>query len=146
MRKKQKSQKKEINIPIMILSIILAIFAILCIIIIFANKSYNLILGTVGIVLLILTINVSNLVKITKDNEKIIPIASIILNLIAIPLLFKHVIFSYVLSIPAFILSIKCIKNNKKKTLNIACLIISVILLIACISFSIGGYIKVLNR
>ena len=68
MRKKQKSQKKEINIPIMILSIILAIFAILCIIIIFANKSYNLILGTVGIVLLILTINVSNLVKITKDN------------------------------------------------------------------------------
>ena len=146
MRKKQKSQKKEINIPIMILSIILAIFAILCIIIIFPNKSYNLILGTVGIVLLILTINISNLVKITKDNEKIIPIASIILNLIAIPLLFKHVIFSYVLSIPAFILSIKCIKNNKKKTLNIACLIISVILLIACISFSIGGYIKVLNR
>lgn len=87
MTKQQKSQKKEINIPIMILSIILAIFALLCIIIIFANKSYNLILGTVGVILLILTINISNLVKITKDNEKIIPIASIILNLIAIPLL-----------------------------------------------------------
>ena len=70
MRKQQKSQKKEINIPIMILSIILAIFALLCIIIIFANKSYNLILGTVGVILLILTINISNLVKITKDNEK----------------------------------------------------------------------------
>lgn len=145
MRKQQNPQKKQINIPIMIISIILALFALLCIFIIIKNKNYNLILGTVGIILLITTMNISNIVRITKDNEKIIPIASLVLNILSIIFLFKHVIFSYVLTVPALILTIKCIKNNKKNKLNIISFIISFVLLIVCFGFSIGGYIKVIN-
>ncbi len=142
MRKRQNLHTKKINIPIMIISTILALFALICIIIIISNKSYTLVLGTIGIILLILTMNIANIVKITKDNMKIMPITSLVLNILSIVFLFKHVIFSYVLTVPALILTIKCIKYNKKNKLNIVCFAISLILLIICFTFSIGGYIK----
>lgn len=143
MEKKATSKSKS-NILLKVVSCILILFTILCIIIIFKDRNYNLILSVVGIIFLVSTINIANRLPINRQNIKTISKASIIINIISIPLLFNYVIFSYALVIPSFMLNLKCKKITNESSISKS-YIFSLVMLIACILASIIRYIIILN-
>ena len=133
-------QKNKENKGI-IIKIITGILVVLCIIyaiIIIKNQNYRLIPGVIGIGAIIVTLNIANHLKIKKEKSKLYSIASLILSLVSIPLLFVQVVFSYILTIPAFIISKKALRVNNTATSKI-CFGISLLMLIACIVFSLMG-------
>ncbi len=144
MSNKETSNKK--NIIVKIFSVILIIFTLLCVLVVVTNSNKTLIVGIVGLVLLIITMNVADSLKVNKHNSKVISIISIIMDLTSIIFLFKYVIFSYVLVVPAMILSYRCMKADTKNKLTIISFALSLILFVVCLSLSIGGYIKLLKR
>lgn len=136
------SQKKKENNSI-IVKFITAILILLCIIyviIIVKNQNYRLIPGVIGIGAIIVTMNIANFIKIKKENAKTFSILSTVLSIITIPLLiFTQVVFSYILAVPAFILSKKALKNENSQTISKVAYIISLIILIVCIILSLMG-------
>ena len=134
--------KEKKSILIKIISAILIVFAVLCILVIFSKSNTNLIPGVIGIVLLVLTMNIADKFKVNKHNAKVISIISIILDLVAIIFAFKHVIFSYVLVVPALILTAKCRKCDPRNTLSKISFFISLFFFFICIFLSAGGYVK----
>lgn len=136
--------KEKGNLIIKIITTLLVLFAFLCIFLVINNKSYSLILGIVGIVLLIITMNIANAIKFSKDKVKLVSIISLILTLLSIPLMFKQIIFSYVLVVPAFILSKKAIKKDSRSIITKIAFILSLVMLILYLAFSIiGGFMNV---
>lgn len=145
MRKSENTKQKG-NFIIKLVTIILVLFAFLCTFIIIKNNNSGLISGVIGIVLLIITMNISNIIKINKDKVKLISIISIILALASIPLLFKQVIFSYVLTVPAVILSKKAMKKDSRNVITKIAFILTTIILIVYLAFSlIAGCTNVIN-
>lgn len=148
MEKKTTSKTKkqgDNNIALKIVSTILILFTILCIVIIFKDRNYSLILPVIGIVFLVITTNIASRFKVDKNNVKVVSKASIVIDIISIPLLFNYVIFSYALVIPAFMLSSKC-KKITNEQLTSRSYLLSAILLIVCVITSIVRYIIVLNK
>lgn len=136
--------KEKGNLIIKIITTLLVLFAFLCIFLVINNKSYSLIFGIVGIVLLIITMNIANAIKFSKDKVKLVSIISLILTLLSIPLMFKQIIFSYVLVVPAFILSKKAIKKDSRSIITKIAFILSLVMLILYLAFSIiGGFMNV---
>lgn len=136
--------KEKGNLIIKITTILLVLFAFLCIFLVINNKSYSLIFGIVGIVLLIITMNIANAIKFSKDKVKLVSIISLILTILSIPLMFKQIIFSYVLVVPAFILSKKAIKKDSRSIITKIAFILSLVMLILYLAFSIiGGFMNV---
>lgn len=137
--------KRKSGILIKIISAILIVFALLCTLVIFKNANTGLIAGVIGIVLLVITMNIADNFKVNKHNAKVIAIISIVLDLVAIIFAFTHVIYSYVLVVPALILSAKCRKCDPKNLLNKISFFISLIFFFICIFLSAGGYVKRTN-
>ncbi|MGN1012969.1 MAG: hypothetical protein ACI4ON_03965 [Clostridia bacterium] len=136
--------KEKGNLIIKIITTLLVLFAFLCIFLVINNKSYSLIFGIVGIVLLIITMNIANAIKFSKDKVKLVSIISLILTLLSIPLMFKQIIFSYVLVVPAFILSKKAMKKDSRSIITKIAFILSLVMLILYLAFSIiGGFMNV---
>ena len=136
--------KEKGNLIIKITTILLVLFAFLCIFLVINNKSYSLIFGILGIVLLIITMNIANAIKFSKDKVKLVSIISLILTILSIPLMFKQIIFSYVLVVPAFILSKKAIKKDSRSIITKIAFILSLVTLILYLAFSIiGGFMNV---
>ena len=136
--------KEKGNLIIKIITTLLVLFAFLCIFLVINNKSYSLIFGIVGIVLLIITMNIANAIKFSKDKVKLVSIISLILTILSIPLMFKQIIFSYVLVVPAFILSKKAIKKDNRTIITKIAFILSLVMLILYLAFSIiGGFMNV---
>lgn len=136
--------KEKGNLIIKIITTLLVLFAFLCIFLVINNKSYSLIFGIVGIVLLIITMNIANAIKFSKDKVKLVSIISLILTILSIPLMFKQIIFSYVLVVPAFILSKKAIKKDSRSIITKIAFILSLVMLILYLAFSIiGGFMNV---
>lgn len=136
------NNKEKKNPSIKIITAILLLFAIFCLFFIVKNKNYSLISGTIGVILLVLTMNIANIIKISKEKSKIFCIISILISLTSIPLAFKKVIFSYILAVPAFILAKKAIKVDNKNVLAKVSFVITLIILVICIALSITGGIK----
>lgn len=116
-----------------LISILFIVFAIICLILAIVSKQYKLLLSTLGFVLLTITMNIANNLKVNKNNSKIITIICAILELISIPLIFVYVIYSYVLLIPSLILSKKMIKSDSRNKLGLLLFILSIVIIIACI-------------
>lgn len=136
--------KEKGNLIIKIITTLLVLFAFLCIFLVINNKSYSLIFGIVGIALLIITMNIANAIKFSKDKVKLVSIISLILTLLSIPLMFKQIIFSYVLVVPAFILSKKAMKKDSRSIITKIAFILSLVMLILYLAFSIiGGFMNV---
>ena len=136
--------KEKGNLIIKIITTLLVLFAFLCIFLVINNKSYSLIFGILGIVLLIITMNIANAIKFSKDKVKLVSIISLILTILSIPLMFKQIIFSYVLVVPAFILSKKAIKKDSRSIITKIAFILSLVMLILYLAFSIiGGFMNV---
>ena len=136
--------KEKGNLIIKIITTLLVLFAFLCIFLVINNKIYSLIFGIVGIVLLIITMNIANAIKFSKDKVKLVSIISLILTILSIPLMFKQIIFSYVLVVPAFILSKKAIKKDSRSIITKIAFILSLVMLILYLAFSIiGGFMNV---
>lgn len=138
--------KEKGNFIIKLITLFLVLFAIFCTFIIIKNNNNGLISGLIGVILLIITMNISNIIKINKDRVKLISIISIILALASIPLLFKQVIFSYVLVVPAFILSKKVMKKDSRSAITKIAFILSTLALIVYLALSIiAGCTNVIN-
>lgn len=116
-----------------LISILFIVFAIICLILAIVSKQYKLLLSTLGFVLLTITMNIANNLKVNKNNSKIITIICAILELISIPLIFVYVIYSYVLLIPSLILSKKMIKSDSRNKLGLLLFVLSIVIIIACI-------------
>lgn len=145
---KQRSKnikKKNTHICVTIISILLLCLSILSIYVMNSHSNPNMLNAVIGFLALAVTMNIATYLKISKENSKIFCMISLLLDVVAIPLLFKHVIYSYVLVVPALILTKNCIKLNKKDMLSIAVFIASLIMLIVCLGFSFGGYFKLLK-
>lgn len=145
----QNSQKNKENSSI-IIKVITAILILLCIIyviIIVKNQNYRLIPGVIGIGAIITTMNIANHLKIKKEKAKTYSIFSLILSLLTVPLLiFMQVVFSYILAVPAFIISKKALKRDNSLVINKIAYIISLIMLIICIILSLmGGFSYVIG-
>lgn len=136
---KNVTTKEKGNLAIKIITILLVLFSFLCIFIIIKNNNYSLISGVVGLVLLIITMNITNVIKFNKDKVKLVSIISIILTILSIPIMFKQVIFSYVLVVPAFILANKAIKKDSRAIITKLAFALSCVALIAYIASSIIG-------
>lgn len=128
-----KQEKNKGNIIIKIASIILVLFLLLCIFVVIKGEKYNLIPSILGIITLIITMNVANIIRVAKEKVKFFSIVSIILSLVAIALLFNQTIFSLALSIPALIISRKAIAKDSRQTITKASLVLSVISVLACV-------------
>lgn len=138
--------KEKGNFIIKLITLFLVLFAIFCTFVIIKNNNHGLISGLIGVILLIITMNISNIIKINKDKVKLISIISIILALVSIPLLFKQVIFSYVLVVPAFILSKKSMKKDCRSAITKIAFILSTLALIVYLALSIiAGCTNVIN-
>ena len=88
--------------------------------------------------------NIANAIKFSKDKVKLVSIISLILTILSIPLMFKQIIFSYVLVVPAFILSKKAIKKDSRSIITKIAFILSLVMLILYLAFSIiGGFMNV---
>lgn len=137
---------KEKNLIIKLVTLFLVLFAIFCTFIIIKNNNHGLIPGLIGVILLIITMNISNVIKINKEKIKLISIISIILDIISIPLIFKQIIFSYVLIVPAFILSKKSMKKDSRNVITKIAFILSSLALIVYLALSIiAGCTNVIN-
>lgn len=137
---------KEKNLIIKLVTLFLVLFAIFCTFIIIKNNNHGLIPGLIGVILLIITMNISNAIKINKEKIKLISIISIILDIISIPLIFKQIIFSYVLIVPAFILSKKSMKKDSRNVITKIAFILSSLALIVYLALSIiAGCTNVIN-
>ena len=130
------------DVILKIASIILIFLAIIYIYVIITGNQPNLMPMAIGIILLIITINIASKIKIRKRQIKAINILTMLLDLVAIPFLFSHVIYSYVISIPVLMLTTKAFKLDKNNTLSKIAYIFSIVVLGVCIAFSVAGYVK----
>lgn len=137
-----KQEKNKGSIIIKIASIILVLFLLLCIFVVIKSEKYNLIPSILGIIALVITMNVANIIRVTKEKVKFFSIVSIILSLVAIALLFNQTIFSLALSIPALIISRKAIAKDSRQTITKVSLVLSVISVLACVATFISRFTK----
>ncbi len=135
-------QKPKKNLTIKIVSAFLILLAFLYVFIIINTKNYSLVSGVIGIVLLILTMNIANVIKINKEKVKLFSIISIVLCIISIPLVFKQIIFSYVLVVPAFIFSKRAMQKDSRQVLTKISFFLSALMLVFYLAFSIIGGIS----
>ena len=119
--------KNKSGILIKIISAILILFALLCTLLLFEDSSSALIITIVGVIMLVITMNVSDNLKVNKHNAKTFSIISIVLNLLSIIFAFKQLIFSFVLTVPALIISGKCEKSDTKNKLNLISFLASLV-------------------
>ncbi len=129
MNKKEKNGSKVVTI----ISIVLIVFLLICILAIISTKQYHLISALVGIVALIVTMNVANIIRVSKEKVKLFSIISIVLSLVAAILLFKQVIFSLALSVPAVIIAKKAMSKDSRQILAKIAIVLSVATVLACI-------------
>lgn len=106
--------KQKSGLLIKIISAILILFAILCTLLLFEDSSSALVITIVGVIMLVITMNVADHLKVNKHNAKTFTIISIVLNLLSIIFAFKQLIFSFVLTVPALMISNKCRKCDIK--------------------------------
>jgi len=134
----QKNNKFKLIISA-IVSFILLGLAVLCII-------YKIKLSYIlGIISLLVTFLISMYTKVSKETCDKLSMISAVLDIISIPLMILFgIIFSYILTVPAFILSLRNHKVAKTK-LTFIILIVSLLLFGTCIGFSITGVIQVLK-
>ena len=123
-------QNPKKNLTIKIVSAFLILLAFLYVFIIINTKNYSLVSGVIGIVLLILTMNIANAIKINKEKVKLFSIISIVLCIVSIPLVFRQIIFSYVLVVPAFIFSKRTMQKDStyKNIIFLICINVSILL------------------
>ena len=135
-------QNTKKNITIKIVSAFLILLAFLYVFIIINTKNYSLVSGVIGIVLLILTMNIANAIKINKEKVKLFSIISIVLCIVSIPLVFRQIIFSYVLVVPAFIFSKRAMQKDSRQVLTKISFFLSALMLVFYLAFSIIGGIS----
>lgn len=141
---KNVNKKQKENFIIKLITAILVLFSFLCIYIIVKNKNYSLISGTAGLIILIIAMNLANKIKFSKEKVKAISIISIVLTILSIPLIFKQVIFSFILVVPAFIFSKKAMQKDSRNVVTKIAFGLSSVLLIGYVIFSIlSGFINV---
>ncbi len=140
-----KQEKSKGNLIIKITTIILILFLLLCMFVVIKSEKYNLIPSILGILTLIITINIANIIRISKEKVKFFSIISIILSLVAMVLLFKQTIFSLALSIPAFIISKKAFSKDGRQLITKISLILSIISIFACVLTFIVRFTKLNN-
>lgn len=136
-------KKNKFNKVAFLLNLLFSILIIFFLAIIIKEKETSIIPIECGVILLMILFNISRMVKVNNTNRKKLLIVTFIANIISflLALVFKnYIIFSYALTIPAFTLSLKCIKVKKDK-LSIFSQIISSIMLIICIVISVFGFI-----
>lgn len=136
-------KKNKFNKVAFLLNLLFSILIIFFLAIIIKEKETSIIPIECGVILLMILFNISRMVKVNNTNRKKLLIITFIANIISflLALVFKnYIIFSYALTIPAFTLSLKCIKVKKDK-LSIFSQIISSIMLIICIVISVFGFI-----
>ena len=85
--------KQKSGLLIKIISAILILFAILCTLLLFEDSSSALVITIVGVIMLVITMNVADHLKVNKHNAKTFTIISIVLNLLSIIFAFKQLIF-----------------------------------------------------
>lgn len=140
-----KREKNKGNLIIKIATIVLILFLLLCIFVVIKSEKYNLIPSILGILTLVITMNIANIIRISKEKVKLFSIISIILSLVAIVLLFKQTIFSLALSIPAFIISKKALAKDGRQVITKISFILSIISVFACILTFILRFTKINN-
>ena len=139
-------QNPKKNLTIKIVSAFLILLAFLYVFIIINTKNYSLVSGVIGIVLLILTMNIANAIKINKEKVKLFSIISIVLCIVSIPLVFRQIIFSYVLVVPAFIFSKRAMQKDSRQVLTKISFFLSALMLVFYLAFSlIGGISNVIT-
>ncbi len=141
MNKKEKNGSKVVTI----ISIVLVVFLLICILAIISTKQYHLISALVGIVALIVTMNIANIIRVPKEKIKLFSIISIALSLIAAILLFKQVIYSLALSVPAVIIAKKAINKDSRQVLAKIAFVLSIITVLACFVTCIVRLIELKN-
>lgn len=135
----QKEKVKDKSKIVNYITVLLLILTIATLILALVSKYTSLYIGIGGIILLMLTINISDKVIITKSNIKVWSIISIVLSIISIPLLFKFAIYSLALSAPALILSRKIFKTDSRPIINKVAYFLSIAVVLVCFIFSVLG-------
>lgn len=128
------------NKMLLIANIALVIFAVLCFALLFVSKNYPLLIGGLGTLAVVATMNVAARISVNKHSAKIFSFISLGLDVIGL-LLAKTVILSYIFVVPAAILSKKAFSSNKKNTIAMIAFGISTLALIGCFVLSVGGII-----
>lgn len=122
--------KNKSGLLIKIISAILILFALVCTLLLFEDSSSALVITIVGVIMLVIAMNISDRLKINKHNAKTFCIISIVLNALSIIFSFKQLIFSFVLTVPALIISGKCRKCDIKNKLYLFSFLASLIFFI----------------
>ncbi len=128
-----KQEKNKGNVIIKIATILLIIFLFVCVLVVIRGEKYNLIPSILGIILLVITMNIANIIRISKEKVKLYSVISIVLSIIAIVLLFKQTIFSLALSIPAFIIAKKAFAKDSRQVITKISFVLSIFSVFACI-------------
>lgn len=134
----EKNKKK--NMLVFLLSSLFIIFGASCIFLAIVGKKNILFISAIAFLLITVTMNIAERFSVNKHNVKVINILSVILNIIAIPLIFTYNVFSLTFSIPAFILSKKATRLGKDKFALIM-YIVSTALIVISIGYSITSLI-----
>lgn len=113
---RKENTKEPLSKPVIVTSIILGLFTLFCIYLVISLKSTRLVVDIIGLIALIVFMNIASRLRITKEKVKFWSLVAIVMTIVAIPLMLNRIIFSLVLSIPAFIVSKKIAKKNSKPT------------------------------
>lgn len=113
---RKENTKEPLSKPVIVTSIILGLFTLLCIYLVISLKSTRLVVDIFGLIALIVFMNIASRLRITKEKVKFWSLVAIVMTIVAIPLMLNRIIFSLALSIPAFIISKKIAKKNSKPT------------------------------
>ena len=113
---RKENTKEPLSKPVIVTSIILGLFTLFCIYLVISLKSTRLVVDIFGLIALIVFMNIASRLRITKEKVKFWSLVAIVMTIVAIPLMLNRIIFSLVLSIPAFIVSKKIAKKNSKPT------------------------------
>jgi len=138
---KQAIKKDTNNTLIKVISIILLIVSALCIFLIISLHSTKLLPTLIGLLLLILLMNIAEKITINKEKVKMWSIINIIMIICSISLLTKYIIFSLVLSVPAFIISKNLIQKNSKLLITKIAYFASLVVVLLGIGMSIVSII-----
>lgn len=141
---RKENTKEQLSKPVLIATILLGLLTLLCIYIVIRLKSTRLVIDTIALVVLIVCMNLASRMRIVKEKVQLWSIITIVMTIIAVPLLVKRIIFSFVLSVPAFIISKKLIKKNSKPTTVKIAYFGSLIVLLLGVSLSVVSVIMTL--
>lgn len=140
----QKPQSKSKNKAMLAANIFLAVFEFICILCLISLKTASMILPTIGIALLLVTLNFAYRYEVTRKNAKKIAILSLVLTAISVPFLLKLVIVTYILAVPSMILGYKALNQDKKDKITFISFVVPAGVFVAGIISSIVGLIKAL--